>query len=320
MGNDGGSIPKRSELVKQKAKKEKFDPELVSATLWFYCYLSKLPLALPIVTDEFGKLYNRQAILEYLLDKDSTVYGDADKICSHIKSIKNVKTLNLTVNPEYTKKAKQVNHGQVSQFMCPILQKEMNGRSRFVALWPCGCVMSEEAIKSMGSDSCLNCNKKYSQQDLIIINPSATELDLMKKNILARKEIEKKLKSEKKSKTKPLETKTVDERNSLDLTPLDNVSLNPGANKRVPDLDNPKKQLYLEHREKRLKLQKTQPNNANISSESGFSAAKIIEKYSNTTSANTKMLNSIFMTEADKKKQADNKNMLFKGTFNRYVA
>ena len=33
-----------------------------------------------------GKLYNKDAILEYLLDKSS--YGDGEVICGHIRSLK----------------------------------------------------------------------------------------------------------------------------------------------------------------------------------------------------------------------------------------
>ncbi len=42
MGNDGGSIPRRIELVKEKAKELKLNPELERAAVWFYCALSKV--------------------------------------------------------------------------------------------------------------------------------------------------------------------------------------------------------------------------------------------------------------------------------------
>ena len=37
-----------------------------------------------------GKLYNKDSIIEYLLDKSA--YGDGQKICGHIRSLK-VKSL-----------------------------------------------------------------------------------------------------------------------------------------------------------------------------------------------------------------------------------
>lgn len=44
------------------------------------------PLQEPIVACALGKLYNKDAIIEYLLDK--TAYGDGDDICGHIRSLK----------------------------------------------------------------------------------------------------------------------------------------------------------------------------------------------------------------------------------------
>jgi hypothetical protein len=42
MGNDGGSIPRRIELVKEKPKDVKFNPDLERIAAWFYCALSKV--------------------------------------------------------------------------------------------------------------------------------------------------------------------------------------------------------------------------------------------------------------------------------------
>lgn len=44
MGNDGGSIPRRIELVKEKARELKLNPELERAAVWLYCALSKVDL------------------------------------------------------------------------------------------------------------------------------------------------------------------------------------------------------------------------------------------------------------------------------------
>jgi len=71
---------------------------------WFFCALSKVchwptvrdqiadsglaqrPLEEPIVSCALGKLYNKDALLGYLIDK--TVYGDGEAICRHIRSLK----------------------------------------------------------------------------------------------------------------------------------------------------------------------------------------------------------------------------------------
>lgn len=42
-----------------------------------------------------GKLYNKDSILEYLLDKSA--YGDGERICGHIRSLK-VRIRNMSLN------------------------------------------------------------------------------------------------------------------------------------------------------------------------------------------------------------------------------
>lgn len=39
-----------------------------------------------MVLDPLGKLYNKDAVLEYFLDR--TKYGDGDQICGYLKSVK----------------------------------------------------------------------------------------------------------------------------------------------------------------------------------------------------------------------------------------
>lgn len=42
MGNDGGSIPYRRDLVKNKPKEEKNDDKALAKALWLFCALSKV--------------------------------------------------------------------------------------------------------------------------------------------------------------------------------------------------------------------------------------------------------------------------------------
>jgi len=176
MGCDGGTIPKRDELVKTKKKNKQVDKTEQLIANWYYCALSKTPLKEPIVSCRLGKLYNKDAIIKYLLNKKA--YGDGDIICKHITSIKDVTTLNLTVNPAYSSSNKHSsivtntvgNDVLIPQFVCPITMKEMSGKYKFVYL-PCGCVFSEQALKEVPSTVCLQCNKKYDPEDIIPINP-----------------------------------------------------------------------------------------------------------------------------------------------------
>ncbi|ORX97666.1 DUF602-domain-containing protein, partial [Basidiobolus meristosporus CBS 931.73] len=179
MGGDGGSIPKRIELVRQKRKTERTDEASKIISEWFYCALSKKPLEVPVVSCVLGKLYNKEAILEYVLDPSS--YGDADKICPHIKNLKDVTVLKLTPNPAFegsqASNIAQFDRTLPSKYVCPITMKEMNGKHKFSYLLSCGCVLSEQALKEVPSSNCLICNKAYSSEDVMTLNPKGQDLE-----------------------------------------------------------------------------------------------------------------------------------------------
>ncbi|KAJ1823641.1 Replication termination factor 2 [Coemansia sp. RSA 2671] len=183
MGNDGGSIPRRNEMVREKKRDEKADRKNQAIAQNYFCALSKLPLQEPVVGDELGRLYNRQAVLEYLLDR--TVYGDGHSICD-IQSLKDVKTLNLTPNP--SKKSSSL--GQpAAQFVCPITMKEMNGNSGFEFIWSCGCAFSAQARRELpDSATCIVCDQAFVDKDVVPINSIDTEvLDLLRERRLERR-------------------------------------------------------------------------------------------------------------------------------------
>lgn len=82
MGCDGGSIPRREELVKLKKKAEKVDPTEVERIKWFTCAMSNERLKEPIVACELGHLYNKEAVIRALIEKN------VDEKFSHIRSLK----------------------------------------------------------------------------------------------------------------------------------------------------------------------------------------------------------------------------------------
>ncbi|KAJ3077494.1 hypothetical protein HK102_005188 [Quaeritorhiza haematococci] len=228
MGCDGGSIPKRHELVKTKKKEERADQSSQTIAAWFFCALSKAPLRSPVVSCALGKLYNREAILEFLLNKRA--YGDGDQICGHIGSIKEVVTLNLTPNPSYSSDKdaaltttssailqSTVEQQVVSPFICPITMKEMNGKYRFCYIGSCGCVLSEQALKEVPTTTCLKCNKAFSTEDVVTLNPTKPE-DVSKlearmeriKTEIAAAEAEKKAKKKEKKAQKAAASGAVD--------------------------------------------------------------------------------------------------------------
>lgn len=177
MGCDGGSIPKRGELVRVQKQKERTDPALHLLLAWFFCKLSRQPLAAPVVADGLGRLYNKSAILEFLLNRSR--YGDGDLTCPHITSLKDVVSLTLTPNPLHAKAPAAATvvgnideRPTVAAFICPITGREMNGKSRFSYLATCGCVFSNEALRNVPSTACLRCNAAYAEDDVVPINPT----------------------------------------------------------------------------------------------------------------------------------------------------
>ena len=68
MGGDGGSLPTRGDLVKEKEKEEKANPQEQERSRWTTCRLSAKPLGDDVVTCKFGMLYNRSEAVQYMAD------------------------------------------------------------------------------------------------------------------------------------------------------------------------------------------------------------------------------------------------------------
>ncbi|XP_050424120.1 replication termination factor 2 isoform X2 [Adelges cooleyi] len=139
-----------------------------------------------------GLLYNKESVLQHLVNK--TQFPEAS---AHIKSLKDIKELKLTPNPAFKGKAQNVGgymDDHVSPHICPLVGLEMNDRSKFCFLWKCGCVMSERGLKLGADNKCVNCVADYEEDDIVILNPTTDDIDLMKSRLVKRKE---KLKSKK---------------------------------------------------------------------------------------------------------------------------
>ena len=174
MGCDGGSIPKRSELVKTKSRPSTTE-KLENSVFWNHCYLSGDPLSVPVSTCSRGKLYNKEALLHYLLKRAEDQVPPEDDPIPHIKSFKDLVKLNLCENtsfeePDNVIAGNTVNRGQ-SRFICPVTRSEMNGRLKFVYLKGCGCVMSEQALEQVKSECCLSCGRVRMENDVVALCP-----------------------------------------------------------------------------------------------------------------------------------------------------
>ncbi|XP_017891779.1 protein RTF2 homolog [Ceratina calcarata] len=196
MGCDGGTIPRRDELVRVKKKPEQKDKEAELAFKWRHCTIRQLPLQQPVVGCSLGRLYSKESVLEGLLDRTTL-----PESAQHIKTLKDVKALNLTPNPAFeANKAKKgdcyTDEGK-SPYICPLIGLEMNGKYKFCFLWSCGCVMSERALKEVKSKICHQCQQSFTETDIVILNAEGDDLKLMEEKMVLRKATQKKSKKQK---------------------------------------------------------------------------------------------------------------------------
>eukprot|EP01114_Cavostelium_apophysatum_P013798 TRINITY_DN3426_c0_g1_i1.p1 TRINITY_DN3426_c0_g1~~TRINITY_DN3426_c0_g1_i1.p1 ORF type:complete len:260 (-),score=65.83 TRINITY_DN3426_c0_g1_i1:51-830(-) len=190
MGADGGSIPRREELVKVKPKEEVADQNEVTRIKWSSCSLSKEQLSPPIVADELGSLFNKESVLRNLIEKSMP------PMFSHIRTVKDVFPVNLKSNPAYKSLREQtslnlVDMAKESPFVCPISGVEACGKHRFSVIKSCGCALSDKAMKECPSEICLQCNKPFVKEDVIPLNPPEDELKEMRAKLKAKLEAEK---------------------------------------------------------------------------------------------------------------------------------
>lgn len=183
MGNDGGSIPKRRELVKEAAKalttaqiKEAQTEQQEYA--WSTDPLTRKPLARPVVSDAAGILYNKDSIIEYLLKDDS----DVEK--AEMKKIGGVKDSELGTFGDRVKGLKDVveikfeidtaaESGAGEKWKCPITGERLGAGSKAVYIVPCGHAFAGSVMKEISEKTCLTCNEPYAENDVVPILPTA---------------------------------------------------------------------------------------------------------------------------------------------------
>merc|ERR1712029_948116 len=175
MGCDGGTIPTRDELVKTAKRPEQKDKDSVRLYKWRHCALTQEPLDKPVVACELGRLYNKEAIIEKLLNAKSEGKTSESNTADHIKSLKDVKELQLEPNPAFKDKVTVGDGGYIdsqrSPWICPLTSQEMNGRFPFVFDW------TKDKVSAIA------------EENLIILNPEerSEEEDLMFAKMEARR-------------------------------------------------------------------------------------------------------------------------------------
>ncbi|KAK7524607.1 DUF602 domain protein [Phyllosticta citriasiana] len=188
MGNDGGSIPTRRELVKEAARNPttteiKQAQQEQESHRWSTCPLSNKPLSRPIVSDCNGKLYNKDAVLEYLLPADDDdpnaavrkVEQSENVLRGSIKSLRDIVEVKFETDKDDAGKERKTEDGR-EIWVCPITREPLGPGSKAVYLVPCGHAFRGTAIKEAGGERvCLECNMAYEARDIISIIPTSEE-------------------------------------------------------------------------------------------------------------------------------------------------
>ena len=185
MGNDGGSIPKRRELVKNAARAPTVSELKATAHeslthAWSYDPITAGPLDMEsIVSDGLGRLYNYESVLKALLPSDAhddgttppsaTSNGELPQFSfssTGIKSLRDVVKLKFKRYSPPGKKGEEV-------WACPVSLKELGPSTRAVYLVPCGHVFAEVATKHMDDEQvCPECSEPFQPRDVIPILPT----------------------------------------------------------------------------------------------------------------------------------------------------
>ncbi|KAM0420412.1 hypothetical protein ACHAPT_011833 [Fusarium lateritium] len=174
MGNDGGSIPKRRELVKNAARAPTVS-ELKATALeslahaWAHCALSGEPLDIDtVVSDWRGRLYNYEAILKGLMPSDDPV--DVTPSSLGIRSLRDVAKLKVSKNGD--------------KWVCPISMKELGPAVKAVYLVPCGHVFADVAMKEIHEKACPECGEEFSQDNIVtILATTETDVERLEKRM-----------------------------------------------------------------------------------------------------------------------------------------
>ncbi|KAL4900502.1 hypothetical protein BDW74DRAFT_92991 [Aspergillus multicolor] len=184
MGNDGGSIPTRRELVREAARAPttaqlKETQRELQTHFWTTCPLSHKPLQRPIVSDCAGNLYNKDAILKFLLPGEEiegiSSKADCEEILAgRVKGLRDVVELEFEVDTEREGNAAANGNGETKSegWICPVTAKQLGPSVKAVYIVPCGHVFSEEAVRQLKQDKCLQCNEPYTEENVIPILPT----------------------------------------------------------------------------------------------------------------------------------------------------
>eukprot|EP01129_Flabellula_baltica_P001669 TRINITY_DN11610_c0_g1_i1.p1 TRINITY_DN11610_c0_g1~~TRINITY_DN11610_c0_g1_i1.p1 ORF type:complete len:263 (-),score=65.43 TRINITY_DN11610_c0_g1_i1:20-808(-) len=188
MGNDGGTIPLRCELVTMKKKEKMPDQISIARTKWLTCSFTKQPLGQneELVSDQLGNVFSKESVLKGLRNKS------LPKKFKHVR-LRDLKDIYFSLNPEYNENRELLagidKDTFQSPFVCPVTGYPVNGNYKFSAL-PCGHVVCNRAIKEIKLRSCGICNTEFVPNEVLELHPSVEKYKRLYEELKAKRKEE----------------------------------------------------------------------------------------------------------------------------------
>lgn len=176
MGGDGGTYVTgrqfiracKTDLETEDASKSVKDKQRRRAT---HCAQSGLLLEEPVVMCQLGNLFNKEVILDALINKCLNSHF------SHIRGLKDVKQVIFTNNPAFTSQDHELSlENPPATYVCPITRQDFNGCHPFVLIWTTGWLLSEKALREMGVGTLQTEYGPFSQEDIVTVLPLEDQL------------------------------------------------------------------------------------------------------------------------------------------------
>ncbi|CAK7225229.1 Replication termination factor 2 [Sporothrix curviconia] len=187
MGNDGGSIPTRRELVKNAARPKtvselKATAQEAQAHAWKYDPISGADIDLgDLASDWRGRIYNYETVLSHLMDdkgmeaakKDREAAQDlsspaSDKVGQSMSfgktGIRSIRDVVRLKGHAYTPRG-----SDLLRWQCPMTMRDIGLGAKTIYLVPCGHVFAELAVDKFPEKRCVECSTGFATSDIIPI-------------------------------------------------------------------------------------------------------------------------------------------------------
>lgn len=136
------------------------------------CWLSQEVLRDPVVACRLGNLYNKEALINALLNKS------IPQEISHVRALKDVKQCLITWKEAENEKSRR-------RMVCPVSREDLDaGSSRAVIIWTTGAVVSPKSLKELKLKECPVTGKGFdADKDVIPLAAQGEELERLRERL-----------------------------------------------------------------------------------------------------------------------------------------